>query len=470
VSEGLDPRSWWYIPESGIHHQPKLTRQGPPGSAFRRRIAAAPPGPHDQSERLTCGNDDRGQPESSCRPGPDGGIRTAALHHLADMVTASRCCPEVPAPQPQPLRTSPDDLAAELNPHKTELNPIRQLRRLAAPEQIKRAFPARTRAHRHGSWQRLRLIELLTGTHPATCPSRGGDPGAAARTTPSSCSPCPGSWPPACAGKPARCSPRPASASPSPGSPRSTGPPASLARPGPRRHPARGPAPAHPRRPARPRHRRPARHQRRPRPADGSPPPSAPATRRDLRTAPGRTGTTRRGTAPRPHQPGIRPAQDRPYHRVQRACHQTASHQRRAPPVGPAPDGDIDPHWLREQYQDRQRSLKDIVAETGTPVEALAAAARKAGIRVRHGIAGRPHPLAALGGPGAFPRTSGASSPTRASSSASAGSSPSPASPASTTQPASSASGTPYSSASSASSRPASAPPSCAPGQRGDSR
>jgi hypothetical protein len=37
------------------------------------------------------------------------------------------------------------------------------------------------------------------------------------------------------------------------------------------------------------------------------------------------------------------------------------------------------------------------------PVEALAAAARKAGIRVRHGITGRAHPLAALGGPGAFP-------------------------------------------------------------------
>src|SRR5580693_2014833 len=34
------------------------------------------------------------------------------------LVTASRCCPEVPAPQPQLLRTSPDDLAAELNPHK----------------------------------------------------------------------------------------------------------------------------------------------------------------------------------------------------------------------------------------------------------------------------------------------------------------------------------------------------------------
>jgi Helix-turn-helix domain/Bacterial regulatory helix-turn-helix protein, lysR family len=69
----------------------------------------------------------------------------------------------------------------------------------------------------------------------------------------------------------------------------------------------------------------------------------------------------------------------------------------------PLPDGGIDPHWLREHYQDRQRSLKDIAAETGVPVEALAAAARKAGIRVRHGIDARAHPLAALGGPGAFP-------------------------------------------------------------------
>jgi hypothetical protein len=73
----------------------------------------------------------------------------------------------------------------------------------------------------------------------------------------------------------------------------------------------------------------------------------------------------------------------------------------RQPP--PLPDGSIDPHWLREQYQERQRSLKDIAAETGVPVEALAAAARKAGIRVRHGITSRLHPLAALGGPAAFP-------------------------------------------------------------------
>ena len=52
--------------------------------------------------------------------------------------------------------------------------------------------------------------------------------------------------------------------------------------------------------------------------------------------------------------------------------------------------------------QDRQRSLNDIAAETGVPAEALAAAARKAGLRVRRGVTGRTHPLAALGGPGAF--------------------------------------------------------------------
>jgi hypothetical protein len=69
----------------------------------------------------------------------------------------------------------------------------------------------------------------------------------------------------------------------------------------------------------------------------------------------------------------------------------------------PLPGGGIDPHWLREHYRDRQRSLKDLVGETGIPVEALAAAARKAGIRVRHGITSRPHLLAALGGPAAFP-------------------------------------------------------------------
>ena len=43
VSEGLDPRSWWYIPKWGIHHHSKLTWQGPAGPAFRRRKEAAAP-------------------------------------------------------------------------------------------------------------------------------------------------------------------------------------------------------------------------------------------------------------------------------------------------------------------------------------------------------------------------------------------------------------------------------------------
>jgi hypothetical protein len=63
----------------------------------------------------------------------------------------------------------------------------------------------------------------------------------------------------------------------------------------------------------------------------------------------------------------------------------------------------VDPHWLREQYHSRQRSLKDIAAETGIPAEALAGAARNAGIPVRHGMNGHAHPLASIGAPGAFP-------------------------------------------------------------------
>jgi len=66
----------------------------------------------------------------------------------------------------------------------------------------------------HEQLARLRLIELLTGTHPRYLPGRCNCPGNAARTTPHSCSPCPRSWTCACAGKPARYCPRPASASP----------------------------------------------------------------------------------------------------------------------------------------------------------------------------------------------------------------------------------------------------------------
>ena len=56
-----DPRSWWYIPESGIYHQSKLTRKEA-GPAIRRRKEAAAPARPDRSRRVNCGNDEGSQP------------------------------------------------------------------------------------------------------------------------------------------------------------------------------------------------------------------------------------------------------------------------------------------------------------------------------------------------------------------------------------------------------------------------
>jgi hypothetical protein len=156
VSEGgLEPPSWWYIPESGIHHQSKLTQQGPSGTALRTRAAAASPGRMDVSECLTCGNVGCGQPGWNCEPGLDCSIRTAALLHPAGMATtASRCCPEVPAPQPP--RTSPDDLAAELNPHKTELNPHKAVPG-CRPRQNRSSGASRAQSQSPPVWQPTRV-------------------------------------------------------------------------------------------------------------------------------------------------------------------------------------------------------------------------------------------------------------------------------------------------------------------------
>jgi hypothetical protein len=133
----------------------------------------------------------------------------------------------------------------------------------------------------------------------------------------------------------------------------------------------------------------------------------------------------------------------------------------------PRPHRDIDPQWLNEQYQVRQRSLKDITAETGIPVGALAAAARNAGIPVRQGVNGSAHPLASLGGPGAFPLAIWAAF-------AKAGSEQRirrilalPGSPASFMLPARSASSAPPSTARSASSKTPPAPRCCAPARTG---
>jgi hypothetical protein len=64
---------------------------------------------------------------------------------------------------------------------------------------------------------------------------------------------------------------------------------------------------------------------------------------------------------------------------------------------------EIDPQWLREQYQTRGRSFRGIAAETGIAIKVLKAAAKKAGLPIRPpGAASRAHPLGSLGGPDAF--------------------------------------------------------------------
>jgi hypothetical protein len=134
---------------------------------------------------------------------------------------------------------------------------------------------------------------------------------------------------------------------------------------------------------------------------------------------------------------------------------------RQADPIS-LPCGGIDPHWLREQYQSRQRSLKDIAAQTGIPVDALAATARDTGIPVRHGINGRAHPLASLGEPGTFPPAVWNAFARPQAEQRIRRLSPFPGTPASTTPPATSASSTPSWPAKSDNSKTSPAPRSCA--------
>jgi len=72
-----------------------------------------------QPERVTCGNDESGGPGRRPMPGPDCGSRITRLHPQESAATASRYCRQFP----HRLQSGPDDLAVELNPHKTELNP-----------------------------------------------------------------------------------------------------------------------------------------------------------------------------------------------------------------------------------------------------------------------------------------------------------------------------------------------------------
>ncbi|WP_177226598.1 TniQ family protein [Saccharopolyspora shandongensis] len=65
----------------------------------------------------------------------------------------------------------------------------------------------------------------------------------------------------------------------------------------------------------------------------------------------------------------------------------------------------LDPAWLREQYEDNQRSFTDIATELGIPASDLARHARKLGLAIRRGVAAHQHVLADHGGPDAFSAT-----------------------------------------------------------------
>src|SRR5690348_3555698 len=93
VSEGgLCPCPWWYIPESGIYHHPKLTRKGPARPQSTGGTGGITGSP-DESSPVSCGTGEDGQPGWSRGIGPDRGIRLTALVHQESAVTAVRCCP-----------------------------------------------------------------------------------------------------------------------------------------------------------------------------------------------------------------------------------------------------------------------------------------------------------------------------------------------------------------------------------------
>ena len=103
VSEGDSvPARGGTSPKRGIHHR------------VRANTAKDEPGPHSADEQRrqhrparpvqACDlRKRRGRPAGTDRrPGPDRGSRITTLNHQGSTATASRCCPAVPAPQPQP--------------------------------------------------------------------------------------------------------------------------------------------------------------------------------------------------------------------------------------------------------------------------------------------------------------------------------------------------------------------------------
>ena len=119
---GLEHPFEWHITETVIHHQPKLTRQGPAGPHFadeKRRQ-------HRPARQVQeCELRKRRGRSAGMGPQARAGLRQPP-HYAYSSGKHGDSLPLLPGSSGTAAaasQTGPDDLAAELNPHETELNP-----------------------------------------------------------------------------------------------------------------------------------------------------------------------------------------------------------------------------------------------------------------------------------------------------------------------------------------------------------
>ena len=104
-----------------IYHHYNLTQQGPAGRHFAGGISAALPALRP-FRCLACGNGKDGEPGWSRRPGAaEAATRRGLL--IGKHGDGLWLLPGSSRAAVAAWEAGPDDLAAELNPHKTELNP-----------------------------------------------------------------------------------------------------------------------------------------------------------------------------------------------------------------------------------------------------------------------------------------------------------------------------------------------------------
>jgi hypothetical protein len=130
-----------------IHHQigDPSPAQATTTRARRARISqtkrGGSTGPPDRSRRVNCGNDEGGQPEWGRRPGPDGGQPPHYAYSSGKHGDSLPMLPGSSRTAAAASQTGPDDLAAELNPHATELNPHKAVPAASRQSRSEAGFP-----------------------------------------------------------------------------------------------------------------------------------------------------------------------------------------------------------------------------------------------------------------------------------------------------------------------------------------